>query len=129
MGVRRRRLALIRVTNSSHDLESGQPIPKDTLSKNVMFTLAADVLIERPHRYGKQLASHLGRKAGVSEMDGGWMLSLRGGEAEIVCHEHVLELRARANDHETVTLIADVLERHLRKFAAKQSLVIDWRGN
>ncbi|MDH6536095.1 DUF2218 domain-containing protein [Aurantimicrobium minutum] len=96
------------------------------------FTLyeRAEVSIERPERYGKQLASHISHKTEVSEIEGGWQAKIRSGEGKILPQRETLVLEARANDDETLAIVKDVLERHLRKFAAKlEPLEVTWISN
>lgn len=93
------------------------------------FTLyeRADISIERPERYGKQLASHISHKTEVAEIEGGWLAQIRTGEGKILPQGDTLVLEARANDEETLAIVKDVLERHLRKFAAKlEPFAVDW---
>ena len=88
----------------------------------------AHVTIERPDRYGKQLASHLSHKCPMTELDIGWSLVIREGEGKILPEKDVLVLEARANDDETLAIVKDVLERHLRKFASKlDPLEVEWK--
>lgn len=87
----------------------------------------AVVAIERPERYAKQLAAHFGHKIEVIEIDGGWQLTIRGGTGLLLPRTTELVLEASAADAETLDTVKDVLERHLRKFAAKLGeLSIDW---
>ena len=91
------------------------------------LTSRALVLIERPSRYGKQLASHISHKTEVAEIEGGWLAQIRTGEGKILPQGDTLVLEARANDEETLAIVKDVLERHLRKFAAKlEPFAVDW---
>lgn len=91
-----------------------------------MFS-SADVVIDRPDRYGKQLASHLGHKAEVTELENGWSLAIGDGTGRVLPHEGILRLEAEADSHEMLSRIQDVLERHLRKFAQKfGELEVDW---
>lgn len=85
------------------------------------FTLSehADISIERPERFGKQLASHISHKTEVSEIEGGWQAKIRTGEGKILPQTETLVLEAQAHDEETLAIVKDVLEHHLRKFAAK----------
>lgn len=87
----------------------------------------ATVSIERPARYGKQLASHLSHKIPVAETDTGWTANIREGLGIITPLTTELVLEAHAPDQETLEVVKDVLERHLRKFAAKlEPLEITW---
>ena len=88
----------------------------------------AEVTIERPARYGKQLASHLSHKIEVTETEAGWVLQIRGGEGHVLPQTESLVLEASAPNEETLEKVKDVLERHLRKFAAKlEPLEVNWR--
>lgn len=92
-----------------------------------MMREIATVSLERPERYGKQLAAHLGHKTEVTEIDGGWQATIRGGTGLILPTENALVLDASAEDTETLEVVKDVLERHLRKFAAKLGeLDVEW---
>ena len=92
------------------------------------FNERADVSIGRPERYGKQLASHLSHKIEVTETEVGWVLQIRGGEGRVLPQTDTLVLEASAPDEETLDKVKDVLERHLRKFAAKlDPLEVNWR--
>lgn len=86
---------------------------------NTQFREHADVSIERPARYGKQLAMHLSHKCAMTESNTGWDLIIRDGQGSITPGEDVLTLDAQAPSEESLDIVKDVLERHLRKFAAK----------
>lgn len=91
-----------------------------------MFS-AADVVIDRPERYGKQLASHLGHKVAVADLDNGWALTIGEGTGRVLPGDGVLRLEAEADNAELLARIQDVLERHLRKFATKAGeLEVSW---
>jgi hypothetical protein len=91
-----------------------------------MFS-AADVVIDRPERYGKQLASHLGHKVAVTDLDNGWALTIGEGTGRVLPGDGVLRLEAEADNAELLARIQDVLERHLRKFATKAGeLEVSW---
>lgn len=87
----------------------------------------ADVVIGRPERYGKQLASHLGHEVAVTDHDNGWSMAIGEGTGRVIPGEGVLRLEAEANSPELLARIQDVLERHLRKFATKAGeLEVNW---
>lgn len=91
-----------------------------------MFS-AADVVIDRPERYGKQLASHIGHRVEITELDNGWLAAIGDGTGRILPGEGVLRLEAEAESPEMIARIQDVLERHLRKFATKAGeLEVNW---
>lgn len=87
----------------------------------------ADVKIERPHRYGKQLASHLGHKLESTETEKGWTLARESSTARIVVGDDQLTLVVEAPDEDAMASLQNVLDRHLRKFAAAVGeLDIEW---
>ena len=91
-----------------------------------MFS-SADVAIDRPERYGKQLASHLGHKVAVADLDNGWALTIGEGTGRILPGDEILRLEAEADNPVLLARIQDVLERHLRKFATKAGeLEVSW---
>ncbi len=79
----------------------------------------ASVTIERPQRYGKQLAQHLGHKIPVEYSSGSWVLTMGTGRGTVTPAEVTLEFGAEADDAETMNRIKDVLSRHLLKFGAQ----------
>ncbi|GAA4147824.1 hypothetical protein GCM10022416_41500 [Actinomadura keratinilytica] len=92
----------------------------------------ASVRTDRPARYGKQLVSHLGRRAtgewdddsaaGRIDFDG-------GGRVEPSCGEGVLDLRLETAADGQARL-EDVVGRHLVRFGARDGLLVEWtRGD
>lgn len=85
------------------------------------------VSINRPARYAKQLAMHLSHKIQSIPTDTGWDLVFSQGTASIVVTEHAIEFSTTAATTEDTAFIQDVLDRHLKKFAAKEGeLSIEW---
>lgn len=91
-----------------------------------MPRFTANVAIERPARYGKQLASHLGHKAEVTELENGWSLVIGSGTGLVLPSETHLQLVAEADDPEMAERIKFVLDKHLKQFTTKLELQIDW---
>jgi len=91
-----------------------------------MGNLTAVVSIDRPARWGKQLASHLSHKAELTELENGWSLAIAGGTGLVLPGEDELTLVAEAADPESLERIRFVLEKHLRQFANKEELQINW---
>lgn len=92
-------------------------------------TSEALVATDRAARYGKQLASHLGRKA-QTEWDeetgrGSVHFSEGRGRAELTADDNGLLMRvyaaAGAEDN-----LEDVLGRHLVRFGSRDELVVAW---
>ncbi|GLZ11714.1 hypothetical protein Acsp04_19490 [Actinomadura sp. NBRC 104425] len=92
----------------------------------------ASVRTDRPGRYGKQLVSHLGRRA-TGEWDDesatGWIDFDGGGRVELSCGEGVLDLRLETAADGQARL-EDVVGRHLVRFGTRDELLVEWtRGD
>jgi len=88
----------------------------------------ARVPTDRPHRYAKQLASHLGHRSETSwdeEKGAGSILFQNGGTGSLTAAEGALLLAIEA-DTEHLDLLEDVMGRHLVRFGAKDELVVEW---
>ena len=99
-------------------------------------TSTARVVTDRPARYGKQLAGHMGRKiTAVWDEDSGTgslEFNREGpttGVVELSCDGEVLVLRLSAAD-EHLERLEEVVGIHLARFGAKQGMVVRWeRGD
>lgn len=92
-----------------------------------MLSSTASVSTETPERYAKQLASHLGRKAGVTELaDGGFELQLSAGVGVVRAQGGLLVMEASGVDAESLASVEDVLARHLVRFGTRQALEVTW---
>ncbi|WP_232548555.1 DUF2218 domain-containing protein [Propioniciclava soli] len=92
------------------------------------LTTVADVATERPARYGKQLAAHLGRRMGSDWSDddrAGW-IQFGAGRAVLTCTESTLRIELTTEPGSVGTL-EDVIGRHLVRFGARDELVVAWR--
>jgi hypothetical protein len=93
-----------------------------------MLSSRAVVSTEKSERYAKQLASHLGHKIQVDELPNGHRLTIATGSAELLPGLDSLVLTASAPDEETLTIVQDVVARHLIRFGQKDELVVNWEG-
>lgn len=93
-------------------------------------TSSASVKTERPGRYGKQLASHMGRKVPFT-----WDEAEQRGEvtfadgavtATLTAREGALDFELTAPAEE-VERFEDVLGRHLVRFGAREGLECAWQ--
>lgn len=99
-------------------------------------TSTARVATDRPARYGKQLANHMGRKITTTWDEGSGTGSLEfnregptTGVVELSCDGEVLVLRLSATD-EHLERLEEVVGIHLARFGAKQGMVVRWeRGD
>ncbi|MER5750414.1 DUF2218 domain-containing protein [Streptomyces sp. NPDC002088] len=88
----------------------------------------ARVATDRPHRYAKQLAAHLGRRAETSwdEDTGEGRLVFADGTGSLAATEGALLLTVEA-ETEHLARLEDVVGRHLVRFGTKDELVVAWR--
>lgn len=101
----------------------------------------AIVATDRPHRYAKQLVSHMGHTCPTEEIEGGHRLTLfREGpvtgwfdvlvvapaDGEPDADNERLVLVARADDSERLARVEDVVARHLVRFGAADELTVEW---
>ncbi|MGW0332869.1 DUF2218 domain-containing protein [Streptomyces sp. NPDC003011] len=88
----------------------------------------ARVATDRPHRYAKQLASHLGRRSETSwdEDSGEGKLVFQDGTGALTATEGALLLSVESQA-EHLDRLEDVVGRHLVRFGTKDELVVEWR--
>lgn len=91
-------------------------------------TITGTCATDRAARYGKQLASHLGRKVEVTETPDGWRVALRGGEAVLTPTDSALVMTASAPDRDGLLTAMFVLESHLVRFGERDELMVEWPG-
>jgi uncharacterized protein len=91
-------------------------------------TTTARVATDRPQRYGKQLVSHLSRRAtgDWDEASATGRLTFGNGQAELSCEDDALILRLTAAAAEDLDRLEDVLGRHLVRFGQHDELVVQW---
>jgi hypothetical protein len=87
----------------------------------------ARVLTDRPQRYAKQLASHLGRRVQTdwSEEAGQGHLVFPFGTGTLIAEEGALLLSVEG-DAEHLEQLEDVVGRHLVRFGTKDELLVTW---
>jgi hypothetical protein len=91
----------------------------------------ATVATNRAARYGKQLVSHLGRRA-TAEWDepagSGW-IDFGETRAELTAGPDALDIRLWAAP-DAIARMEDVVGRHLVRFGARDELTVQWvRGD
>jgi hypothetical protein len=91
------------------------------------LTSHADVPTDAPARYAKQLVSHLGRRAPVTEeADGAWTITVGDARGRIAVGVDVLSLHVEASDAETLDRLEHALGSHLERFGARAGLTVAW---
>jgi hypothetical protein len=86
----------------------------------------ADVATDRPARYGKQLASHLGRRIQFKETADEWTADVEGARLRIAAGDSLLHLEVDAADADALARYEDVLGRHLERFGQRDELTVRW---
>ncbi len=93
----------------------------------------AEVGTDKPTRYAKQLASHLGRKCAVAEETTGTRVTLpvdRGsGSCLLSSGSGVLVLEAEAENAEVLQTVNDVVGGHLERFGQRDGLAVSWQSS
>ncbi|MEJ5945599.1 DUF2218 domain-containing protein, partial [Pseudokineococcus basanitobsidens] len=90
------------------------------------LTSRADVEIDRPERWAKQLVEHLGRKAPRRSTADGEELTVGAGRGVVRAEARRLVLLAHAPDAETLERVQEVLGGHLERFAQREGVVVRW---
>jgi hypothetical protein len=87
----------------------------------------ADVATDRAARYGKQLASHMGRRATAEwdEQAGTGWIDFGETRADLAAGAEVLHIRLSVAP-DAVARMEDVVGRHLVRFGARDELVVQW---
>lgn len=89
----------------------------------------AIVATDRPSRYGKQLVSHLNRRA-TGEWDedtSAGHIDFEQGRAVLTCRPSALVIELTA-DPDAVEVLQDVVARHLVRFGERDELSVTWDG-
>ena len=110
---------------------AGRRVRKQTRNEESMSEVAsvATVATERAPRYGKQLVTHLGRRAvGVwDEATAAGSLVMGDGAARVSLSSSpsalVIEVRS---DDATIATYEDVVGRHLERFGDRDELRVEW---
>ena len=90
-------------------------------------TSSATVATDRPQRYGKQLVSHMSRKATGTWNDeaGSGVIEFATGRADLSCGDGALLLHVQSQDGDLERL-EQVVGRHLVRFGTRDELVVSW---
>ena len=91
-----------------------------------MFKSDAKVAIERPSRYAKQLASHLGHKIAITEIAGGHHYVIENASADVLPQESHILFSCEETDAEALERIQYVLQKHIVKFAGDLNPEFVW---
>jgi uncharacterized protein len=88
----------------------------------------ATVITDRPGRYGKQLASHLGRRNGgewSADTSTGW-IDFAEGRATLTADDDQLRLEITA-PCDQLGKLEEVVASHLARFGETEELCVEWQ--
>ncbi|MBB4302238.1 hypothetical protein GGD81_001265 [Rhodobium orientis] len=88
----------------------------------------ADIATERASRYLQQLAKHFQHKLPVTFDETTGSIAFDGGTCAMAADERALTLYVVAPDAAEADRLADVIERHLVRFAFRDEMDINWRA-
>jgi hypothetical protein len=91
----------------------------------------ARVIVDRPSRFAKQLATHMGHKATVTSTENGWDMFFDPSRATLTASDSAtpahLDIRVTSPTVEGIDSVTAALERHLTTFTARQGgVTISW---
>lgn len=91
-----------------------------------MLYSTARVVTDRPHRYIKQLVSHMGHKVPTElDEDRGSIMFSRGSCLLVASTAH-FDMIVKAGAADAIAAVEDTITRHLLRFATKDALTVDW---
>ncbi|MEU8076725.1 GNAT family N-acetyltransferase [Catellatospora citrea] len=91
-----------------------------------MLHTTARVVTDRPHRYLKQLVSHMGHKV-PAELDGErGSIRFSLGSCLLVASTGHFDMIVKAGTADAIAAVEDTITRHLLRFATKDELTVDW---
>lgn len=91
-----------------------------------MFESHAEVGIDRPSRWAKQLGDHFAHKTEVEETPRGRLIHFSVGDGYISASDTAVLLIATGETEAQVGQVQDVLARHLERFAQREAIQVSW---
>jgi predicted N-acetyltransferase YhbS len=91
-----------------------------------MLYTTAHVVTDRPHRYIKQLVSHMGRKVPTELDEERGSITFSRGSCLLVASTAHFDMIVKAGAAEDIAAVEDTITRHLLRFATQDALAVDW---
>ncbi|MFI5486652.1 GNAT family N-acetyltransferase [Micromonospora echinaurantiaca] len=91
-----------------------------------MLYSTARVVTDRPHRYIKQLVSHMGRKVPAELDEDRGSISFSIGSCLFLASTGHFDMIVKAGTADDVAAVEDTITRHLLRFATRDTLTVDW---
>ena len=88
----------------------------------------AEVATPNASRYLQQLCKHFAHKRPVEFTPETGSIAFTGGECQLAAKDGVLAMSVTASGAEDLSLLQDVVARHLERFAFREPLAIEWSG-
>jgi len=86
----------------------------------------ARVTTAQPTRYLEQICKHFEHKIPVTRSEGGASITFSSGLCQLATEANTLILQASADDASALESLEDVVARHLKRFAFREGLDINW---
>ncbi|MBJ3778640.1 DUF2218 domain-containing protein [Acuticoccus mangrovi] len=87
----------------------------------------SDVATPHASRYLSQLLKHFAHKLPVEMEEGSGRIAFPAGVCSLAAEPDVLHMRVDAVDDAECGRLMNVVERHLVRFAFRETLSVDWR--
>jgi hypothetical protein len=91
-----------------------------------MITTTAHIQTPLAVRYLTQLCKHFEHKIPVTHGDGVGSIAFSSGVCTLAADTETLSLTATAADDASLAQLADVVSRHLVRFAFREPLSVEW---
>lgn len=91
-----------------------------------MLHSTARVVTDRPHRYIKQLVSHMGHKVPTELDEERGCIMFSRGSCLLVASTARFDMIVKAGAADAVAAVEDTITRHLLRFATKDALTVEW---
>ncbi|RKN34808.1 GNAT family N-acetyltransferase [Micromonospora musae] len=91
-----------------------------------MLYSTARVVTDRPHRYIKQLVSHMGRKVPTELDEDRGSITFSLGSCLLVASTAHFDMIVKAGTADAIAAVEDTITRHLLRFATRDTLTVDW---
>ena len=88
----------------------------------------ARVRTDKASSYLQQLCKHFGHKIPATFDEAKGQLTFPSGECRLTAEPGLLVIEVETPDPAQIAQLADVIERHLLRFAFREELVLDWQA-
>ena len=97
-----------------------------TEAAHAAATGVATIATPNAEKYLIQLCKHFAHKIPAEYGDGAGHISFEAGDCRLAARDGALIVTVTASDAAGLERVEDVVARHLRRFAFREELAIDW---